>query len=488
MSDFKPSFKQSFKQLASWDSIEELAAKVNQQKTTATELVDKALAAIEQAGDYNALITVCAEMARQRAARLDEQIKQGQEPGRLAGVPFIAKDNYLTAGVETTAGSNILKDYVPPYSATVIERLEAEGAILVGKANLDAFAHGSSTENSDFGPSKNPYDLTRVPGGSSGGSAVAVALGLAPLALGSDTGGSIRLPASFCGVVGLKPSYGLISRYGVVAMASSTDCMGPLTNSVADAAYVLDIMAGKDNHDSTTVERQPSYELTQADLQGVKVGVIKEFMGEGLKVEVKTQIETAIAALKNAGAQIEEVSIPLAKLALACYYVIVPAEVSSNLSRYDGVRYGLSKRSAKNLSAMYEDTRSKGFNAENKRRIMTGTFVLSSGYYDAYYKKAMTVRTKLIAEFNQAAGKYDILLGPTSPTTAFKLGQNVADPLAMYLTDVMTVTANLVGNPAISIPAGLVEGLPVGLQLMTGPGQDKKLLALASAVAEAING
>lgn len=477
----------SFKPLANWDDVEVLAESVNAGKLTATELVERSLGAIEQADDYNALITICGDSARQQAKAIDEQVGAGKSAGKLAGVPFIAKDNYLTSGIETTAASNILKGYIPPYSATVIERLEAEGAILVGKANLDAFAHGSSTENSDFGPSKNPYDTSRVPGGSSGGSAVAVALGLVPFSLGSDTGGSIRLPASFCGIVGFKPTYGLVSRYGVIAMASSTDCMGPLTRSVTDAAYVLDVMAGRDPHDSTTIERAASYRLSSQSVKGKRIGVVAEFMGEGLDSGVKTQVEASIDKLRQAGAKVETTSIPLSKLALACYYVIVPAEISSNLSRYDGIRYGLSKRGGGNLDSVYKTTRSEGFNAENKRRIMTGTFVLSSGYYDAYYQKAMTVRTKLIEEFSAVASKFDLLLGPTAPTTAFKLGANAADPLAMYLSDVMTVTANLVGNPAISIPVGLSEGLPVGLQLMAGQQRDQDLLELAQAASEVIN-
>lgn len=477
----------SFKPLVEWSPIEDLADSVNTGKSSAKSLVERSLKAINDSQEYNALITVSADYARARANEIDNQIKSGKSAGPLAGVPFIAKDNYLTAGVRTTAASNILKDYTPPYSATVIDKLESAGAILVGKANLDAFAHGSSTENSDFGPTLNPYDPTRVPGGSSGGSAAAVALGLAPFSLGTDTGGSIRLPASFCGVVGLKPSYGLVSRYGVIAMASSTDCMGPLTNSVKDSAYVLDVMAGQDDHDSTTIKPESSYQTEEIKIDKLKIGVIKEHLGEGLKSDVRRKIDTVIKSLEAKGAKIEEVSIPLSQVALACYYIIVPAEVSSNLSRYDGVRYGLSETESKDLISAYEQTRSKGFNAENKRRIMTGNYVLSSGYYEAYYKKAMTVRTKLIEEFNKAMKGYDVLIGPTAPSTAFKLGANTDDPLAMYMTDIMTVMANLVGNPAISIPAGLEADLPVGLQLMTGAGSDRKLLSIAAKFAEVLN-
>lgn len=466
-----------------WKPLKQLAEDVANGQTTAQAQVERALAAIKQNEEYNALISVNEHEALAAAKQIDERIGLKEPQGRLAGVPFVAKDNYLTEGVETTAGSQILKGYKPPYSATVIKRLEAEGAILVGKANLDAFAHGSSTENSDFGPTLNPHDKTRVPGGSSGGSAAAVALGLAPFALGSDTGGSIRLPASFCGVVGYKPTYGLVSRFGVVAMASSTDCMGPLTNSVADAALLLDIMAGPDQRDSTMIEREAGYALGQpTDLKGKTFGLVKDYMGQGLEPGVRQVIETALEKLKVAGAQISEVSIPSVNLALAVYYIIVPAEVSSNLSRYDGVRFGPSQPDAKNLDELYKTVRGQGFNAENKRRIMIGTHVLSSGYYDAYYKKAQTVRTKLINEFNAAFDGVDALIGPISPTTAFKLGANTDDPLKMYLTDIMTVAANLVGNPAISLPAGESEGLPVGLQLMTPQRQDARLLQLSQAI------
>jgi aspartyl-tRNA(Asn)/glutamyl-tRNA(Gln) amidotransferase subunit A len=471
--------------MSSWLPIAEIAVKVRRQELKAVDLVEQALAAIEAKSEYDAIISTTAERARERAAFIDLAVQNGENPGRLAGVPFIAKDNFLTLGGETTAASNILRGFEAPYQATAIERLEAEGAICVAKANLDAFAHGSSTENSDFMATKNPHDKTRVPGGSSGGSAAAVVLDMAPFALGTDTGGSLRQPASFSGCVGLKVSYGLVSRYGVVAMASSTDTIGPLTRTVQDAAEVLEIMSGRDPLDSTTIERDPApYTDLLADVAGKRIGVIKEYMGEGLHDDVRVVIEAAIDKLKSAGVIIEEVSLPSLPLALAVYYVICPAEVSSNLSRYDGQRYAYSAPDANNLEDSYTHTRTQGFGKEAKRRIMIGTYVLSSGYYDAYYRKAQTVRTKLIQEFNAAFRGVDFLLGPTAPTTAFKIGENTQDPLQMYLSDIMTVGANLAGNPAISIPAGQAGGLPVGLQLMAPMGGDRQLLAVAKQAEE----
>lgn len=466
-----------------WQPIADIARDVQGGSLKAADLVEKALQIITDKSEYDAIIVTTAERARERAAKIDAAVTAGESVGRLAGVPFIAKDNFLVFGAETTAASNILRGFEAPYQATAIEKLEAEGAICVAKANLDAFAHGSSTENSDFMTTKNPFDKTRVPGGSSGGSAAAVMLDMAPLALGTDTGGSIRLPASFCGAVGYKPTYGLVSRSGVVAMASSTDVVGPLTRTVTDAALALDIMAGKDPLDSTSIERDTDgYVLTKpADVKGKKIGVVTEYMGEGLSHDVKELIEASVARLKEAGAEIAEVSLPTLPLALAVYYVLCPAEVSSNLSRYDGQRYGYTAQDAHNLDESFKKSRSQGFGKEAKRRIMVGTYVLSSGYYDAYYKRAQTVRTKLINEFADAFTKVDFLLGPTSPTTAFKLGENTDDPLQMYLTDIMTVAANLSGNPAISIPAGLSNGLPVGLQLIGAQKADKQLLEFAAA-------
>lgn len=467
-----------------WDNIATIAGDVRTGKKTALSLVEDSLRRIKDASEYKAIIATTHERALARAEEIDQQVQEGKNPGRLAGVPFIAKDNFLAFGADTTAASNMLKGFDAPYQASVIEKLEAEGAICVAKANLDAFAHGSSTENSDFFTTLNPHDKTRVPGGSSGGSGAAVVLGLAPFALGSDTGGSIRLPASFCGAVGYKPTYGLTSRSGVVAMASSLDCMGPLTTRVEDAALVLDVMAGRDPLDSTTIERsEEAYDTLDTAVSGKIIGVVKEYMDDGLNDSVRATIQRAINELEAAGAVIKEVSLPSLPLALAVYYIICPAEVSSNLSRYDGQRYGHSE-GADNLSDSYELSREIGFGAEAKRRIMIGTYVLSSGYYDAYYKKAQTVRTKLIKEFEAAFGEVDFLLGPTSPSPAFALGAHTDDPLSMYLTDIMTVAANLVGVPAVSVPAGDVDGLPIGLQLMAPQRADRELLGLAKAYEE----
>lgn len=466
-----------------WGSVATIADSVNAGKVSALSLVEKSLQLIEEHREINAIIAVLSDTALERARSIDERIANGERVGRLAGVPFIAKDNFLTFGAPTTAASNILRTFDAPYQATAIEKLESEGAICVAKANLDAFAHGGSTENSDFGVTKNPHDHTRVAGGSSGGSAAAAAIGLAPFALGTDTGGSIREPASFTGTVGLKPSYGLVSRYGVVAMASSTDVVGPITNSVADAALVLDVLAGQDSHDATTIPRRPSYVLAnKAESKKYNFGLVKEFMGDGVDKSVKDIILQSAGAIKAAGHTIVEVSIPSIELALACYYIIVPAEVSSNLSRYDGQRYGLAFPDTTSLEESFSKARASGFNAENKRRIMIGTYVLSSGYYDAYYKKAATLRTKLINEFTQSFADVDFLIGPTVPTVAPKIGENSDDPLKMYALDIMTVSVNLVGVPAISIPVGQTNSMPVGLQIIGRIGEDDELLKAAQSI------
>ncbi len=470
-----------------WPALEDIAKSVRSGKVHAIDMVEQALKNIEDNKEYKALISVLADSARSHAEEIDYLIANGDTNGigRLTGVPFIAKDNFLTINGETTAASNILKGFNAPYQSTVIQLLEDEGAICVAKANLDAFAHGSSTENSDFFTSLNPHDKTRVPGGSSGGSAASVVLGMAPFALGSDTGGSIRLPASFSGCVGFKPTYGLVSRSGVVAMGSSLDCIGPLAKSVADIALIMDVISGRDPLDGTTIERsKDSYTKLDSNVKGKTIGIVKEYMGEGLDTDVRARIDAAVVQLKNAGAVIKEVSLPSLPLALAVYYIICPAEVSSNLSRYDGQRFGFSDQSATTLDESYELSREKGFGKEAKRRIMIGTYVLSSGYYDAYYKKAQTVRTKLINEFSNAFESVDFLLGPTAPSTAFKIGENTNDPLKMYLIDIMTVAANLVGVPSISVPCGDINGLPVGLQLMAAQTKDRELLSLAKAYQE----
>lgn len=470
-----------------WLPISDIAAKVQSGELKARDLVEKSLKSIADKKEYDAIIATLEKRALERADEIDARVAKGEKIGPLAGVPFIAKDNFLVFGADTTAASNILKGFEAPYQSTAINRLEAAGAICAAKGNLDAFAIGSSTENSDFFTTKNPHDKTRVSGGTSGGPAASVVLDMVPFAVGTDTGGSIRQPASFSGCVGYKPTYGLVSRSGVVAAASSTDTIGPLARTVDDAALVLDVVAGKDPLDSTTVERQDSYLLDNgSQIKDVKVGVIKEYLVEGLDKVVRSVIESAIQKLKDAGADIQEISLPSMPLSLAVYYILVPAEESSNLSRYDGQRYGYSYAGAKDLNEKYTKSRGLGFGKEVKRRIMVGTYVLSSGYYDAYYKKAQTVRTKLINEYNEAFSKVDYLLGPTAPTTAFKIGENANDPLKMYLADVMTVGASLSGIPAINIPGGMSDGLPVGLQLMAPQRKDKELLGFAKQVEELI--
>lgn len=458
--------------------LAELAAEVSAGTLTAVELVQASLKAIADHEDYHAILEV-SETALARAKEIDA----GDRSGKLVGIPFIAKDNFLTHDTRTTAASNILKPFKSPYQSTAVERLEAEGAIMVAKANMDAFAHGSSTENSDFGPTKNPVDPERVPGGSSGGSAAAVALGLASFALGTDTGGSIRQPAAFSGVVGLKPTYGLVSRSGVVAMGSSVDVIGPLVNSVADAALVLDVLAGVDRLDATTIERAKQYTGAKTELKGKKIGIISEYLGEGTEPAVASAIQRSIKLLESAGAQVETTSLPSLDLALACYYILIPAEISSNLARYDGIRFGHSSDQAQTLADTYLKSRDEGFGSEAKRRIMIGTYVLSSGYYDAYYKQAQKVRTLVRQEFEAAFEKYDLLIGPTTSTTAFKLGEKQHDPLAMYQSDLCTVAVNLAGVPAISIPAQ-TEGLPVGLQLIAPQRGEVELLGAARATEE----
>ncbi len=443
---------------------------------------DNVLSALAKAKDnvqYHALLSLTEERALERADAVD----RGEITGRLAGVPFVVKDNFLAFGAPTTAASKMLEAFNAPLQATAVEKLEAEGAICIGKANLDAFAHGGSTENSAFGPTKNAFDQTRVAGGSSGGSAVATALDIVPFALGSDTGGSVRLPASFNGVVGVKPTYGTVSRYGVVAMASSTDVIGVMTTNVADAELVLAIMAGKDPKDMTTL---PDFFTPKSTIEpGKKIGLIKEFMTDDVDPEVRQRTLEYVSRLRDCGHIVEEVSLPIVAHTLAMYYIIVPAEVSSNLARYDGIRYGLRATGVTTLAELYGRTRDEGFVTENKRRIMIGSYVLSSGYFDAYYLQAQKARTLLVNDFNDLFERYDLLLGPSSPTPAFKLGENTSDPIKMYLADIMTVPASLAGLPALSVPAGVsATGLPIGVQLIGNRRADADLLALARSMEE----
>ncbi len=468
--------------------LAELAALVQSGEVTAAALVQASLDQIAATQDFHTVLEINPDALAQ-AEDVDRRVAAG-ELLSLAGVPFAAKDNYLTTGrTHTTAASHILEPFAAPYQGPALDRLQAAGAVMVAKLNLDAFAHGSSTENSDFGPTKNPVDPTRVPGGSSGGSAAAVALGQVAFALGTDTGGSIRLPASYCGVVGLKPTYGLVPRTGVVAMGSSTDVLGPLVNSTADAALVLDIMAGRDGSDATSIERDTKgyANVPAGELKGLKIGLIKEYLGDGVSPTIRARVDETVQQLTARGAVVESISLPATQLALAAYYILVPAEVSSNLARYDGVRFGHSSAQAKDLEETYRLSRQEGFGAEAKRRIIIGTYVLSSGYYDAYYKRAQKVRTKLIEEFEAAFAKYDLLLGPTAPTPAFPLGAKAHDPLAMYLNDVCTVAVNLVGVPAISLPLGRDGGLPIGLQLIAPQRAERQLFAAAAAT-EAVIG
>ncbi len=442
--------------------------------SSARAVVENTLRLAKNNADYHALLNLTEE----RALKLADEVDAGKITGKLAGVPFVVKDNFLAFGAPTTAASKMLENFNTPLQATAVEKLEAEGAICIGKANLDAFAHGGSTENSAFGPTKNAYDTTRVAGGSSGGSAVITALNVVPFALGSDTGGSIRQPASFNGVLGIKPTYGTVSRFGVVAMASSTDCIGLFATNAADTELVLNIMAGKDDRDMTTLP--DFFEIKPQAKPNQKIGVIKEFMAEGVNQEVKDAVNNYIEKLKANGHTVEEVSLPMTEYALAIYYILVPAELSSNLARYDGIRYGHRAEGIRTLAELYGKTRDEGFVTENKRRIMIGSYVLSSGYFDAYYLQAQKVRTLLINQFNELFEKYDMLIGPVSPTTAFKIGENIDDPVKMYLMDIMTVPVSLAGLPAISVPCGKdSNGLTIGAQLMGPRRSDADLLALA---------
>ncbi|MTV48177.1 Asp-tRNA(Asn)/Glu-tRNA(Gln) amidotransferase subunit GatA [Heliobacillus mobilis] len=455
---------------------------------SAAELVRAQAERIEAAEPkVQAFITRTLDDAMAQAAKVDAKIAAGEAIGPLEGIPMALKDNMCTDGVRTTCASKILHNFVPPYDATVVTKLKEAGAILMGKCNMDEFAMGSSTENSRFFATRNPWDIERVPGGSSGGSAAAVAAGQAVFTLGSDTGGSIRQPAAFCGVVGMKPTYGAVSRFGLVAFASSLDQIGPFTRDVRDNARVMNAIAGYDLKDSTSAPVDyPDYEaLLGQSVKGWRIGLPKEYFGEGIDPEVKAVIEKAVKVLEGLGAEIGECSLPHTEYALPVYYLIAPAEASSNLARYDGVRYGYRSEEAPDLITMFKKTRAEGFGEEVKRRIMLGTYALSSGYYDAYYLKAQKVRTLIKGDFDQAYEKFDVLLSPTSPTVAFKFGDRTDNPLQMYLSDICTLSVNLAGIPALNINAGFANGLPVGLQLMGKAFDEAKLLQLAYAYEQA---
>ncbi|HMF54856.1 MAG TPA: Asp-tRNA(Asn)/Glu-tRNA(Gln) amidotransferase subunit GatA [Pyrinomonadaceae bacterium] len=463
------------------NTIESLRAHINNRETTARVVIESSLDAAEELNEtLNAFLQIDRAGATSRAGEIDSLEDLRRAP--LAGVPLAVKDNICVRGLQASCGSRILGPYHPPYNATAIERLREAGAVIIGKTNCDEFAMGSSNENSAFGPVKNPWDTTRVPGGSSGGSAAAVAAGIVPAALGSETGGSVRQPASLCGIVGFKPTYGRISRYGLVAFASSLDQIGIFGRKVSDVASVLSVVAGRDTHDATTADVPvPDYirELT-GDVKGARIGFPRELFGEGLDREVREAVLKTIEAYRDLGAEIVEVELPHAKYCIAVYYIIATAEASSNLARFDGVRYGFRAEEAKDLRHMYRATRDEGFGAEVKRRIMLGTYVLSSGYYDAYYRKAQQVRTLIKHDFLRAFEQCDAILTPTTPTPAFLIGEKADDPLAMYLNDIYTCTANLAGIPGINVPCDLSsEGLPIGFQLLGAHWSEATLFRLA---------
>lgn len=462
-------------------NIAEFVTQVKSGQATARSFVEEALRKAREVESYHALLSLTEERALQRADEIDAKVRNGEDAGKLAGVPFVVKDNYLAFGAPSTAASKILENFTAPLQATVVEKLEAEGAICIGKSNLDAFAHGGSTENSAYGVTHNAIDTTKVAGGSSGGSAVITALDVVPFALGSDTGGSIRQPASFNGVFGIKPTYGMSSRYGVVAMASSTDVMGCFAKSAEDIALVESVIAGQDPKDMTTL---PDYFVPTTEVKpGLKIGLIKETMTDDVDPEVRDATNAYAEQLRALGHTVEEVSMPSVKYALAIYYIVVPAELSSNLARYDGIRYGRRAEGVKTLAELYGRSRDEGFVTENKRRIMIGSYVLSSGFFDAYYLQAQKARTVLINEFNALFTDYDYLLTPTAPTPAFGIGENADDPIKMYLADVMTVPASLAGLPAISAPAGAsTSGLPIGVQIIGPSKSDAGVIALSGQV------
>ena len=472
-------------------AVHELQEKLKNKELTSVEITKAYVDRInEKEPEVEAFVTTLTDEALKQAEEIDAKRENGEVTENLAGIPIGIKDNLCTKGIKTTCSSKMLENFISPYDATVIEKINNENMINLGKLNMDEFAMGSSTESSYFKKTKNPWNLNCVPGGSSGGSAAAVASDMVPWALGSDTGGSIRQPASFCGVVGLKPTYGLVSRFGLVAFASSLDQIGPITKDVKDSAILLNLIAGHDPKDTTSVEvEEKDYvQALKNDVKGLKIGVAKEFFGEGINEEVKSSLEKAIEKYKELGAEIEEFSLDVAQFSLATYYIIACAEASSNLGRFDGIRYTYRTENFDNLKDIYKKSRSEGFGAEVKRRIILGTYVLSSGYYDAYYKKAQQVRTLVTNEFNKAFEKYDVILTPTSPVTSFELGSKTENPLEMYLADICTVSVNIAGLPGISIPCGLdSKGLPIGMQLIGNKFCEDTILNAAYTYEQATN-
>ena len=466
-------------------TVHELQEKIKNKELTITQIVEAYIERIkEKEPKIEAFITLQLEEALNQAKKIDEEILNGKEISSLMGIPIGIKDNICTKGIRTTAASKMLENFISPYNATVMEKINNKEMISLGKLNMDEFAMGSSTEHSYFQKTKNPWDLTCIPGGSSGGSAAAVAADMVPWALGTDTGGSVRQPAAVCGVVGLKPTYGLISRFGVIAYASSLDQVGVLTKDVEDCANLLNVIAGRDEKDTTSVDvgKKDYTKSLGQDIKGLKIGIPKEFYGEGINEEVRQSLMLAIEEYKKLGAEVEEFSLNIADISLASYYIIACAEASSNLGRYDGIRYGHRTQNFSNIKELFKNSRSEGFGEEVKRRIILGTYVLSSGYYDAYYKKAQQVRTLVMNKFNQAFEKYDVILTPTNPTTAFKIGEKSNNPLEMYLSDICTVSVNVGGLPAISIPCGLdSKGLPIGMQLIGKKFSEETIIKAAHA-------